>query len=93
MKYLQKHWQSRTAIVLIVSTIVGLLLTSLELTAWAEKINHQGYSHDAGEEVARNIPTVMRYILPFVKEIILVGLPLLITLGWLKITKKVKKTI
>ena len=53
MKYLQKHWRSRTAIVLFLSTIVGLLLISLELTAWAAQINHQGYSHGAGEEVPR----------------------------------------
>lgn len=90
MKYLQKHWQSRTTIVLITSIIIGILLATLDLTTWAEQINQQGYSHGAGEEGARKIPAIMRYILPFVKEFILIGVPLLITLGWLKISKIVK---
>ena len=67
-----------------------ILLVSLEWTSWAEQINAQGYSHGDGEGRG-NMPTILRYILPFVKELILIGVPMLITVGIAKLIGRFKK--
>lgn len=85
MKYLKEHWQSRTFILLLISIVLAVLMISLELTDWAQHINQVGYSHGGEEGGKRNIPQIMRYILPFVKELILIGVPLALTLLWLNL--------
>ncbi|ASM49007.1 hypothetical protein PESP_a0809 [Pseudoalteromonas espejiana DSM 9414] len=90
MKHLKQQWQSRTSIVLIVSLLVSLLLVSLELTDWAAQINQQGYTHGAPDGEKPNIAPVLMYILPFVKELILIGVPMLLTLGIAKLIGLIK---
>lgn len=88
MKYLQFRWKPRVTIILLVSIAVSLLLITLDQTQWAQQINLQGYSHGESDGEGRDIPTAMRYILPFVKEFILIGVPLLLTLLLLKVIAK-----
>ncbi len=78
MKYLKVQWKSRTAVILFVSILVSILLMTLDQTHWAEQINLQGYTHGDGK--AQNGLGLLRYILPFVKEIVLIGVPMLLTL-------------
>ncbi|MDO6840497.1 hypothetical protein Q4602_13505 [Paraglaciecola chathamensis] len=88
MKYLQYHWKSRTFVVLAISIVVSILLISLELTDWAAQINQQGYSH--GSE-GKGIPSALRYILPFVKELVLIGVPLLLSLLLMKVLRWLRR--
>jgi hypothetical protein len=85
MKYLQYHWKPRLVSVLLVSVAVSLLLVALDQTSWAQQINLQGYSHGESEGAGPNIPYVLMYILPFLKEIVLIGVPMLITLLFVKL--------
>ena len=91
MKHLKQQWKTRTSIVLIVSVLVSLILVTLEQTDWAMQINLQGYSHGSPEGEKPNIATVLKYILPFVKELVLIGVPMLLTLGIAKLFGLIKK--
>tara|TARA_B110000046_G_C12838602_1_gene332600 strand:+ start:19 stop:312 length:294 start_codon:yes stop_codon:yes gene_type:complete len=93
MKHLKQQWQSRTSIVLIVSVLVSLLLVCLELTDWAAQINQQGYTHGAADGEKPKIAPVLMYILPFVKELILIGVPMLLTLGIIKLFGLIKRLV
>lgn len=94
MKYLQYRWKSRLAVVMIISILVSVLLIFLEQTDWAAEINQQGYSHGESEEGQegdqRSFPSYLMYILPFIKELILIGVPMALVIyiaklfGWLK---------
>lgn len=90
MKHLKQQWKTRTSIVLVISVLVSLLLVSLELTDWAAQINQQGYTHGAADGKKPNITPVLMYILPFVKELILIGVPMLLTLGIAKLIGLIK---
>ncbi|GHB77421.1 hypothetical protein GCM10008107_28670 [Psychrosphaera saromensis] len=90
MKYLKNSWQSRTFTVLLVSIVVSVLLVTLEQTQWAEQINQQGYSHSGGGDGQRNISTILMYVLPFVKEFILIGIPLGLALLVMKLITGLK---
>ena len=91
MKYLQYHWKSRTCVVLLISVVISMLLISLELTDWAAQINQQGYSHGGEGGEGNKIPSFLRYVLPFVKELVLIGGPLLLTLLVLKLSSITKR--
>jgi len=91
MKHLKQQWKTRTSIVLIVSVLVSLILVTLERTDWAIQINLQGYSHGAPEGEKPNIAPILMYILPFVKELVLIGVPMLLTLGIIKLFGLMKK--
>lgn len=80
MKYLKEHWKSRSTIILFVSVLVSILLMTLDQTSWAEQINLQGYTHGEDDGKAQNRLGLLRYILPFVKEMVLIGMPMLLTL-------------
>lgn len=90
MKYLQHHWRFRVFILVLISCVISILMVGLELTDWAEQVNQQGFSHGEAEGGERKIPVILMYILPFIKEIILIGVPLLLTLLWIKIFGKFK---
>ncbi|MCT8985563.1 hypothetical protein [Shewanella phaeophyticola] len=90
MKYLQYQWKPRLCYVLAISIFVSILLVSLEWTSWAEQINAQGYSHGDGEGKSK-MPSILMYILPFVKELILIGVPMLITVGIAKLIGRFSK--
>ena len=90
MKHLKQQWKTRTSVVLIVSVLVSLILVTLERTDWAIQINLQGYSHGSPEGEKPNIAPVLMYILPFVKELILIGVPMLLTLGVAKLAGLIK---
>lgn len=89
MKYLKIKWQSRVMIILLVSVFISCLLVFLDRTDWAAQINQQGYSH-GGEGGKPSIPMVLIYILPFVKEIVLMGVPMLLTLLVINIAVRIK---
>lgn len=89
MKYLQTQWKFRLTVVLVVSIIASVLLMGLEMTDWAAQINQQGYSHGGGEKP--NAPSALMFILPFVKEIILIGVPMSISLLVMKLFGRKKK--
>jgi len=95
MKHLQINWKSRVTLLLVVSIIISLLMISLELTSWAEQLNQQGSlphgDGHAGGKGKGDMPSILRYILPFVKEIVLIGVPLFITLGLMKFTALCKR--
>lgn len=94
MKHLQYHWKSRTLVVLVISIVISMLLVLLESTDWAAQINQQGYSHGGEDGEGKGIPSVLRYILPFVKELVLIGVPLLLSLLLMKVLtwfKRAKK--
>lgn len=91
MKYLKEQWKLRTTIILVVSILVSLLLITLDQTSWAEQINLQGYSHGEGDGEAKNGLGLLRYILPFVKEIVLIGVPMILTLLVAKLIGKFTK--
>ncbi|WP_341205821.1 hypothetical protein [uncultured Psychrosphaera sp.] len=90
MKYLQYRWKQRLLIVLLVSITMSILMMGLELTDWAVNINQTGYSH-GDNDTKPNIPPILMYVLPFIKEIILIGVPLFLTLIWIKIVNKIKR--
>jgi hypothetical protein len=91
MKYLKFNWMSRVVIIFVISILVSALLVSLELTNWADQINEQGYSHGNIDGENSNIPSIMMYALPFVKELILIGIPLFLTLGLMKMPALLKR--
>jgi len=101
MKHLKINWKSRATLLLVVSIIISLLMISLELTSWAEQLNQQGNlphgdSHGGGhggDKGKGDMPSILRYILPFVKEIVLIGVPLFITLGLMKLTALCKRML
>lgn len=93
MKYLQINWKSRTLIVLLISVLISVLLISLELTSWAEQINQQGFSHGDSDGERPNIPSGMIYILPFVKIIVLMGVPMLVSLLLIKCPAMLKRVM
>ncbi len=93
MKHLKQQWKTRTSIVFVVSVLVSLLLVSLELTDWAAQINQQGYSHGAAEGEKPKIASILMYILPFVKELILIGVPMLLALGIAKLLGLIKRVV
>lgn len=86
MKHLKKRWRLRLTLVFVVSVLVSALLVLLEMTDWAVQINKVGYSHGDGE--GKNPPAVLMYILPFIKEIILIGVPMTLSLLIMKLFKR-----
>jgi len=93
MKHLQINWKSRTVIILVVSIVISVLMIALELTSWAEQMNQQGHQPHGDGKGKGDMPSILRYILPFVKEILLIGVPLFITLGLMKLTRLLKRII
>ncbi len=83
MKYLQYQWKSRLGVVLIVSIVISAAMMMLEMTDFARQINLQGYSHGEGDGPSG--PAALMFILPFVKEIILIGVPMSLALLVMKI--------
>lgn len=88
MKHLKPHWQLRSFLILLISAIASILLISLEFTDWAAQINIEGYSHGEAEGERPNIPTVLMYILPFIKVFVLVTVPMFLTLLIIKLWSK-----
>lgn len=89
MKHLAYRWKSRFVIILVVSIIISALLILLDLTEWATQINEQGFTHEA--EKGKNIPSALMYILPFIKEIILICVPMFLSLLVIKAFSIIKK--
>ncbi|WP_375748748.1 hypothetical protein [Vibrio sp. HN007] len=89
MKYLQTQWKFRLTVVLVTSMMVSVLLVGLEMTDWAAQINQQGYSHGDGEKP--DAPTMLMFILPFIKELILIGVPMTLSLLLMKIFGRKKR--
>jgi hypothetical protein len=90
MKYLQTEWKTRLPVVMLISIAISALLVGLELTDWAAQINQEGYSHGEGEGPSG--PSVLMYILPFVKEVVLIGVPMALSLLVMKLFGRKKNT-
>ncbi|MDB1124706.1 hypothetical protein [Vibrio algarum] len=90
MKYLQYQWKSRLAVVLAVSVVISVGMVMLDMTDWATQINQQGYSHGEGD--GPDVPSALMYILPFVKEIVLIGVPMSISLLLMRIFGRKKRS-
>jgi SNF family Na+-dependent transporter len=89
MKYLQYQWKSRLGVVLIVSIVISAAMMMLEMTDFANQINQQGFSHGDGDGPSG--PAALMFILPFVKEIILIGVPMLLALLVMKTLGRKKR--
>ncbi|WP_413699555.1 hypothetical protein ACLKMH_19245 [Psychromonas sp. KJ10-10] len=89
MKYLAHQWKFRFTLILLISIMLSVLLVQLDLTLWAEQINQQGFSH--GVEEGKKMPSALKYILPFVKEIVLICVPMFITLLLMKFWASLKR--
>ncbi|REG82902.1 hypothetical protein [Marinomonas pollencensis] len=88
MKYLAVNWKLRVTIIFLVSICISSLLIALDQTGWAAQINQQGFSH--GEEGGKpNFPVILIYILPFIKEIVLMGVPMLLALLVMKVSSSI----
>ncbi|MDO6694249.1 hypothetical protein Q4574_13225 [Aliiglaciecola sp. 3_MG-2023] len=78
MKFVKKNWKSRSTIVVGISLLVGILMIALEQTQFAIDINSAGWHHGGEGEGRPNIPGAVLFILPFVKALALIGVPLLV---------------
>jgi hypothetical protein len=88
MKHLTYQWKSRVIIILAVSVIISALLVLLDTTEWAQQINIEGFSHDAEE--GKKMPLSLMFILPFIKEVILIFVPMFLTLLVIKVFSIIK---
>lgn len=83
MTVFSRYWLSRTIWIVAVSLVVSILLSLIGLMPWADNIRAAAgsmvivASPDAGEPSA----SLAMYILPFVKEIVLIGLPMALAIG------------
>ncbi|MCJ2376313.1 hypothetical protein LNL84_05635 [Vibrio sp. ZSDZ34] len=89
MKYLKYHWKPRLSVVMTLSIIISALMVMLEMTDFANQINQQGFSHGDGDGPSG--PAALMFILPFVKEIILIGVPMLLALLVMKTLGRKKR--
>ncbi|NDV91318.1 hypothetical protein GTH32_09020 [Alteromonas sp. 345S023] len=76
MKFLKKDWKSRSTIIVAISLLVGVLMITVDQTQFASEINAMGYHH--GGEGKPDIPAVVLFILPFIKALVLIGVPLIL---------------
>lgn len=85
----------QTIIILMASLLVVLAALPLAQTEWAEglrnDVGHEGETAEQGAGVPANMPPVMRYTLPFVKELILMGIPGLLAYGILQLLKWISR--
>ncbi len=82
MKYLTRHWQSRTLILLLLSSVVGLGMWGLELSEWAAEINAQSAQvNEHGREGRETPPAALIAILPFIKWLVFTLLPASMVVG------------
>ena len=81
-------------IIILASGIVMVLFMPLAQTEWAESMRGgfgaagMGAEEGDGPEGMREMPAAVGFIAGFIKEIVLMGIPALITLGILKIIKR-----
>lgn len=78
MKFVKINWKFRSSVVVAISVILGLLMIALDQTQFANNINAAGWSHGGEGEGRPNIPSIVLFILPFVKALVLIGVPLLL---------------
>jgi|GEM_PF-516811 len=83
MERLTENWFSRTLIILVISCLVAWCMYYLEFTDWATAIDATPIDNNAGREGQRPAQALL-YILPFIKEVVLIGVPLALTV----LTKK-----
>ena len=85
MEFLKRHWQSRTLLILGLSSLLGLLMFSLEFTQWAEEVNRGLLSLDSSQDMTdspiQQLSVSVRMILPFVKVLVFILVPALLIMG------------
>ena len=85
----------RTAIILVLSLGVVLASRPLATTEWAQNMRSRSEQPTPDERNQREeqpnsggLPAGLRYTLPFVKEFVLMGVPGLVTLCTLRVTRR-----
>jgi hypothetical protein len=82
MSILTQSWKQRTSWLVLVSLLVGLLLTLLTFTDWAEGMRIvDAASASQPPEGDRDMPAALMIIAPFIKEFVLIGIPLAMSLA------------
>lgn len=95
MTVLKKNWKSRTLWISAISIIVSLIMMTLTFTDWAEAMRIGGelaIQGNEGIDPEREMPAVLMYIVPFIKEFVLIGVPMLLGIGIGTVYKKVKRS-
>ncbi|MGB5446462.1 MAG: hybrid-cluster NAD(P)-dependent oxidoreductase [Psychromonas sp.] len=81
MKHITNQWKKRSAIIILVSFIICMILSTLSMSEWAATINTQTVqAHDEPD-----LSALMMVILPFVKVAVLTMVPALLCLGIIRI--------
>ena len=83
MTVLAKDWKFRMFIILLVLVVTSLLSTSLTFTTWAEEVRMAStvlVEQSSQQEEVQTIPKLLMFVVPFIKEAILIGVPLLLGL-------------
>ena len=76
-----------TLIILLASTLVILIELPMAQTEWADSLRETVSSHREEEAPSEGF----RYVLPFVKEFVLIGIPGGLLLAILRIKKSIKQ--
>jgi hypothetical protein len=95
MTVLKRNWKSRTLWISAISIIAALIMMTLTFTDWADAMRIGGelaIQGSDGTQPEREIPAVLMYIVPFIKEFVLIGVPMLLGIGIGRIYKKLKKS-
>ena len=71
MEFIARHWKSRTLTILFLSTLISLLVWSLEFTDWAATVSSLPQNDEHGERP----PGALMMVLPFVKVLVLMTVP------------------
>ena len=90
MKFLKRHWRSRTIVLLAMGALVSLAMWGLESTQWAAELNEVGVGQNEGQGQG-GPPAALRMILPFVKVFIFLALPASLVIGIRTLTRKLKR--
>lgn len=83
MTVLAKDWKFRMLIILLVLAVTSLLSTLLTFTTWAEEVRMAStvlVEQGSQQEEVQTIPKLLMFIVPFIKEAILIGVPLFLAL-------------
>lgn len=79
---LAKDWQTRTAWLIAASLMAAMLFWAVGFTEWADGFRMSAPAAAAAlQEEALSMPAAVRFVVPFVKTLLLIGLPMLLGLG------------
>ena len=92
MDHLFENWLPRVSVLLIATLVLSFAMMFLHDTAWAESIREVITAEAAmGEGEAppgRQMPVYLIYVLPAIKVLVMMGVPMLLCLSALKLHRK-----